>query len=60
MPRLSQQVEFPRLAAGVSGEGSADGKSQGDGPGGVKLRSTTQARLSPATVEADAHEAGEQ
>jgi len=28
-------VEFPRLAAGVSGEGGADGQGQGDGLGGV-------------------------
>ena len=60
MPRISQQVELPGLAAGVPGKGSADGQGQGDGFGGLSgLRLTTKARLSPAPVEADAHKACE-
>jgi hypothetical protein len=31
MPRISQQVELPGLAAGVPGKGNPNGKSQDDG-----------------------------
>ena len=39
MPWISEQVELPRLAAGVSGKSNPNGKSQGDGAGGVIILS---------------------